>query len=782
MKIEPRIEYRDIGGALSNHRRVAGEAGSIHVTARRLGSLFQSIVPDVSNLLAAYGKRATELSKSPDANPTGTRDHGPFQEYVGVDGSSLWAAATSGDAALAMHLLACMLATHWQAPEAIAIWVELVAERKRQLGSTTASGNINLQDAVALQLVISREHLEEWDTSARAWLKATCNDPLVNERQLRVLQTLKGLKLAVLGPTDVYRSVTDAWKLAMETFDKIIGGASYSIYDGAVLVALASWYLYPDIVVLTNEKQEIHQHDALLQAGGIVTIGATLPDLEGPPGVRWLLSLSHLKYYGPPVTVSQSTESDEGRLTFDDFVVVSLGAIIALWNQEQYVTTENALELIDLLIGRLEDTIDEVCDQSIASLLRTQTWIHPFKAAIARLQGGENRNPNDHMEALKLFKLGVRHRSFIGPKPPTPALGPPPLRWPGEKPNEPFRTLLFGLCSPGFGAILVNEESSIQFYRDLARQYVSSATRGHKTLFIIRCLRQTSEGYKVFLCTATPLFSDTDGEGRHYRWVPEGLESNLGSDDETVATLDRDDLRKEDSGQNYMWCNPPAVIKRACRGKGFKMQRFRTRQERATQYLDDSDANGGGHYYSSAGGDDGTGIGAYELVNSPDMDVDGLVRLYYLRGNNNVILQAERLIPSLKQVVQVLRSEKLHHRRFINFIYRSKLITNLVFFSNCWSIFREMSGSTISPNILSLQDLLFKTYSAAPTPPLPTPHLGDAESSQPADILLILLRGNISTEGAFALLCFLETGSVKIPEKRLAGVFAMAREDSLYIA
>ncbi|KIM99785.1 hypothetical protein OIDMADRAFT_125594, partial [Oidiodendron maius Zn] len=328
VKIEPRIEYRDIGGALSNHRRVAGEAGSIHVTARRLGSLFQSIVPDVSNLLAAYGKRATELSKSPDANPTGTRDHGPFQEYVGVDGSSLWAAATSGDAALAMHLLACMLATHWQAPEAIAIWVELVTERKRQLESTTASGNINLQDAVALQLVISREHLEEWDTSARAWLKATCSDPLVNERQLRVLQILKGLKLAVLGPTDVYRSVTDAWKLAMETFDKIIGGASYSIYDGAVLVALASWYLYPDLVVLTNEKREIHQHDALLQAGGIVTIGATLPDLEGPPGVRWLLSLSHLKYYGPPVTVSQSTESDEGRLTFDDFVVVSLGAIV----------------------------------------------------------------------------------------------------------------------------------------------------------------------------------------------------------------------------------------------------------------------------------------------------------------------------------------------------------------------------------------------------------------------------------------------------------------------
>ena len=78
VKIEPRLEYRDIGGALSSRRRAAGEAGSIRVTARRLGSLFQSLVPDVSNLLAAYGKRASELSKSPVANPVGTPDHGPF--------------------------------------------------------------------------------------------------------------------------------------------------------------------------------------------------------------------------------------------------------------------------------------------------------------------------------------------------------------------------------------------------------------------------------------------------------------------------------------------------------------------------------------------------------------------------------------------------------------------------------------------------------------------------------------------------------------------------------
>ncbi len=67
----------------------------------------------------------------------GIAQEGPFTSHVGPDGSSIYAAATSGSSALATHLLACMLARSWSGPEAIAIWVELVAERKKDIIANT---------------------------------------------------------------------------------------------------------------------------------------------------------------------------------------------------------------------------------------------------------------------------------------------------------------------------------------------------------------------------------------------------------------------------------------------------------------------------------------------------------------------------------------------------------------------------------------------------------------------------------------------------------------------
>lgn len=58
---------------------------------------------------------------------------GPFASIVGLDGSSIYAAATSGQSAIAVHLLACMLARTWSGPEATAIWVELVETRKNDI-------------------------------------------------------------------------------------------------------------------------------------------------------------------------------------------------------------------------------------------------------------------------------------------------------------------------------------------------------------------------------------------------------------------------------------------------------------------------------------------------------------------------------------------------------------------------------------------------------------------------------------------------------------------------
>lgn len=50
-----------------------------------------------------------------------------FADHVGADGTSLWAAATSGKSTITVHLLGCMIARIWKAAEAVSIWTELVA-------------------------------------------------------------------------------------------------------------------------------------------------------------------------------------------------------------------------------------------------------------------------------------------------------------------------------------------------------------------------------------------------------------------------------------------------------------------------------------------------------------------------------------------------------------------------------------------------------------------------------------------------------------------------------
>jgi hypothetical protein len=107
-------------------RRKQAEIGSSHTTARKLGALFEHILPSTPELFKAYGQRASHIAVFPASSVVGSLNSGPFASHVGVDGTSIWAAATSGKRAIAVHLLACMLARIWKGPEAISVWVELV--------------------------------------------------------------------------------------------------------------------------------------------------------------------------------------------------------------------------------------------------------------------------------------------------------------------------------------------------------------------------------------------------------------------------------------------------------------------------------------------------------------------------------------------------------------------------------------------------------------------------------------------------------------------------------
>lgn len=89
MKVEPPAEYMQLGTNLTSRRRDAAESGTHHSTAGRLGSLFQSAIPETPSLIKAYGQRASEISSSPEINPRGTAEDGAFRDFVGLDGTTI---------------------------------------------------------------------------------------------------------------------------------------------------------------------------------------------------------------------------------------------------------------------------------------------------------------------------------------------------------------------------------------------------------------------------------------------------------------------------------------------------------------------------------------------------------------------------------------------------------------------------------------------------------------------------------------------------------------------
>jgi hypothetical protein len=223
-------------------------------------------------LLKAYGRRVSEISESEVANPKGANQHGIFREHVGADGTTIWAAATSGRSAIAMNLLACFLARLWTSSQATSIWVELVESRQREIMVTLdRSEPSHLAPISAAKQTITREELAEWDVGARAWLRA---GDTVKERQMKQLKLIiNNLELPVDGNVDVYTSVVRAWTTAMDTISKLISGISYSVHDGAVLLALSSWHIYPTMLVLRDKETHITQEDPLIPPDAYIMIG-----------------------------------------------------------------------------------------------------------------------------------------------------------------------------------------------------------------------------------------------------------------------------------------------------------------------------------------------------------------------------------------------------------------------------------------------------------------------------------------------------------------------------
>ncbi|KAI8955119.1 hypothetical protein F4801DRAFT_529707 [Xylaria longipes] len=477
-KVEAPVEFQAIGRELATSRRRAAEDGDHHAIARKLGALFQHCLPSTPHLIKAYGNRATEIISTPSADPKSPTMKSIFADQVGVDATSLWAAATSGAAAISVHLLACLLARIWSPSQATAIWAELILERKQELSSSDETHPTYHENLHLSKLSITREQLSAWDASARSWLRTA--DSVMARKHAQLNHIISNTVLPVNTRPTLYQSVMHAWKRAMELTNDLIAGQPQSIPDGSVLLGLSAWHLYPDMVVLRESPTPIIQDDRLVSSGGLLTIGLQV-EVDGEhDGIFWSLPLGHLRYYGGPVISEGSINITNGRVPASSLMLVALGCMTGSW---KFSNTSIA----DLLI-RLWDYVSEISYQYSGG---TVFWLGHIAQGIEQLLSPDALLVQ---ECAQLTRLGRKRSSdFLGTD-----LNIPPM---------------FGMCNvPKFLALLNSTEARV----GALREYVQELGEDDKVYVIrYRYGRLAINGvieddkYSFEYATAIPLHSPT---------------------------------------------------------------------------------------------------------------------------------------------------------------------------------------------------------------------------------------------------------------------------------
>ena len=427
VKVEAPREYLALGQNLSKKRRRDAEHGSIHVTAGKLAALFEESLPSTPRLVSAYGLRVSEISASPSVNPQESHaSFGIFADTVGADATSIWAAATSGPAAVPVHLLACMLARHWNSSEATSIWVEIVSKRRSEIVSAFEDNNlVPFPTLSAARQELNRSHLADWDASARAWLQTADEAYKLQNQQLSLI--INNVSLSVDQKLDPYQGVMNAWKSAMATLEALIKGMPQRVQNAATLLALSAWHIYPDILVLGSKHTEVKMTDKLVETGGILTIGLTYESPDREKGIHWALSLAHLRHYGPPTITSKSLEEDSSRISFDQLMLVALGNLVRAWGGSQSDILKTAAWLIVLWEGltaanetasakktpKDDNTVEDFGNAKAEQSNGRQTfaWIGTVARVACHLISAKDLERD---LALKLVKCGFRGgRSFL---------------------------------------------------------------------------------------------------------------------------------------------------------------------------------------------------------------------------------------------------------------------------------------------------------------------------------------------------------------------------------
>ena len=557
VKVEAPAEFRGLGSALSFARRHNAESGAPHRTARRLGAMFEHLIPSTPSLITAYGKRVSQIIKTPGVNPQGSPAHGPFQSFVGAEGTALWAAATSGIPAIGIYLLACLLVRAWDAKESTAIWVELVEVRRRAIEEAVHSNELVSEGSIiAASQEISRQELRIWDASVRAWLRSA--DEAKGQKQTQMLLISRNVRIPYESGPSTYDKVLEVWKEAMIGMERLVLGQPQMITTRSIILALSAWHLYPDLVVLGSTPTSVTFKDDLIPRTGVATIGIQSSDHEP---LQWSLALSHLQYYGGPVHVE--SVKDSSRVTMNQLYMIILGSLFFNWGL-RIPELESGVhwfhELGEMLrradLGRNRDIM----------LARFEWILHLAGAADAVI---EFLNVED-AEPIQLLKHGHRRaKDFLS----------------DGSGSAPF----FGLSNPCTVAGLkknLDIESGIAYLRQLAQELKLQPSE-----CVISYIE--NDGYSHAYATAIPYHreilehtktgNDSDSQAAHVRWFiprpPKALKNpneplyfsdieaakSRGAPLEEVSIYIGSDapfVRGNDNEGRLIWKNPPPPYQR----------------------------------------------------------------------------------------------------------------------------------------------------------------------------------------------------------------------------
>lgn len=471
VKFEAPREFHPVSSILTSSRRKEAETGPTHVIARRLAALFDGVSVSTPGLVKAYGTRVSQISLEASNNPADCRSS-IFSEYLGIDATSIWAAATSSETggSVQFHLLACLIARMWNPPEAVSIWDEIVACRRKEIAEKLDKG-VQLPVATlfaATQQEIPRDGLAVWDASARSWLRTA--DSVKAKEQTQCSLIFKNLNLAVNNEAQLYSSVMHAWTTGMQMLDKILSGTPVDVRDGALLLAMSSWHVYPDMMIYGLQgkehcRTEVIMGDTLVSAGGTVTLGLSRlshSDINAEAlGVYWSMPLERFKFYGKAIRRTRNLQDDASRLSFKELLRANLGAMLGRWRIPREDWTEFIQIIVQvilvyrtcqgrgLLIDRLQDTtaVDSHIDPppSPYTVFRAENdWTDILlRPALEYLL-------EEHSQAPPMA-LGSRRTQFIDVH----------MKRPGVE-DWPF---LFGLCESieTIQRLLVNFEDNVKF-------------------------------------------------------------------------------------------------------------------------------------------------------------------------------------------------------------------------------------------------------------------------------------------------------------------------------